>query len=140
MKRGPAQAEMDPLAAQRARIKGFKEEALERASVDARAQGRMPTLTDYFIACEMLGELRRELIASEGLSWNYKVYTDMSGLTIDGFLIRREDLSPPVEMRQRASAKARELAQYQGRKATMLDLLHAMRTELDAALPVEKVS
>lgn len=140
MKRGPAQPEHDPLAAQRARIRGFKEEALERASADARAEGRMPTLTDYFISCELLGEERRTLIASEQLAWNVKVYTDLSGLTIDGFLLRREDLAPPADMRLRASANAKEMAKYQGRTPVMLDYLRAMKTELDKVLPMQKVS
>lgn len=140
MKRGPAQPANDPLAAQRARIKGFKEESLERASTEAHAEGRMPTLTDYFIACEMLGAERRGLIADEHLHWGPKVYTDLSGLTIDGFLIRREDLTPPADMRLRASANAKELAKYQGRTPTMLDYLRAMKSELDKSLPVQKVS
>lgn len=140
MKRGPAQPVQDPLAAQRARLKGFKEEALERARVAANAEGRMPTLTDYFIECELLGQERRELIAAEKMHWNVRVYADMSGLLIEGYLLRKEDIKPPAEIRARANAKATEIAAYQNRKATTLDFLQAMRTELDAVLPARKAS
>lgn len=125
---------------QRATVRAMKEEALARAAADARAESRMPTMTDYFIACETLRGERKAELAAQQIQWGPKVYADLSGLTIKGYLIRKEDLVPPSDVRARASERAKQIAQHQNRVPTALDMLQAIKAELDAILPVEKVS
>lgn len=131
---------VDPLAQQAADLRALKIEAIGRAALDAKSEKRMPTLTDYFIACEQLGETRREEFAARGMQWGVRIYSDISGLTLDGFLIRKDDVTPPLEARQAASAKARDIAAFQNRKATTLDFLYAMRDQLELLNTSKKAS
>lgn len=130
----------DPLAQQAADIKALKQEAIARAALDAKAERRMPTLTDYFIACEELGEQRRDEFAMRGMHWGVRVYADISGLALDGYLIRKDDVAPPAEARAAASQHAKAIAAHQNRQATTLDYLYAMREELEKFNSTKKAS
>jgi hypothetical protein len=137
LKRTPEAAAPDPMAQHLAAIKALKTHALSMAIADAHADKRMPTITDYFIACEMLGQEKSAELAEKNIVWNVKVYADLSGLHIDGFLMRKEDLTPPTEVRQKASQYAVGLAKHQNRVPTTLDYLMAVRRELEFILPVK---
>lgn len=140
IKRGSSEPAVDPIVQQRATVRALKEEALARAAAEARSESRMPTMTDYFIACELLGQERKAMLDEQQIQWGSKVYVDMSGLTIQGFLIRKDDLMPPADVRTRAMERAKNIAGHQGRQATTLDMLYAIKAELDTLLPQVKVS
>ena len=72
-----------PLAAEAQSLDQYKAEALGMASRAAQAEQRNPTLEDYFAAAQQLGQ-DRDLPANE---WNPRVFADLSGQNINGFLI-----------------------------------------------------
>lgn len=129
---------IDPAVAKLARVKALKEEALANAAADAAHEGRKPTLTDYFIACEVLGEKNASELRAENIAWDRKIYTDLSGLTVQGYLIRQEDIAPPADVRQRAMERAQNVAAHQQRQPTVLDFLRSIKHELDLLLPAKK--
>lgn len=118
---------VDPLAQQAADLRALRQEALTRASTDAKAENRQPTLNDYFIACEQLGEQRRSEFEARGVQWNPRIYADISGMQVDGYLIRRDDVVPSNDVREVAALRAQGIAQSQGREPSNLDYLEAVR-------------
>lgn len=108
----------------------YKREALELAQKTAqeRGDGSRPTMTDYFIASQTVGELRADEMAARGVQWTPKVIADLSGQHIEGFQINKADMEPSQNLRQFATIRATEMAQSQGRKATLPDILRAMQS------------
>lgn len=75
------------------RLFALRRTALDLAAATARHENRQPTLADYITAAESL----RGQVETQGLQWGPRVYANLSGQTIRGFLIRREDIdaAPP---------------------------------------------
>lgn len=81
-----ASASVDPaveaLTQEQAALSAAKAEAIDRARATAKEQGRQPTMTDYLQSAMAMPELGQ----------NAAVIANLSGQTLDGFLIRKEDL------------------------------------------------
>jgi uncharacterized protein YjbI with pentapeptide repeats len=103
----------------------YKRQALEMAhdAAAARGDGSKPTMTDYFIAAQQLGETQRHEMASKGIKWNPRVIADLSGQSIDGFQINKSDMQPRHEVLQMAMLRAASTARENGTKAKMSDVL-----------------
>lgn len=80
-----------------------------------------PTMTDYFRACELVGEQNRAEMATNGVEWNPKVYADLSGQRMEGFQINKAHLeAPPQEILQTAMLRA---LQTKGARVQTSDVL-----------------
>lgn len=64
-------------------------DALSLARQTAEADGRQPNLTDYWHAA----------MQQPALQQNPRMIADLSGMTLDGFVIRAEDLTPNAQTR-----------------------------------------
>jgi hypothetical protein len=105
----------------------LKNEALQQADRAAQNDQRQPTLSDYFIAAHKLGITNREALQKHQIPWGPRIYSDLSGLKITGFLIREGEISPSADIRQQAMQLANEEAAKAGRKASLPDFLNAVR-------------
>ena len=103
----------------------YKKQALEMArdAATARGDGSKPTMTDYFIAAQQLGETHGEEMAAKGIQWNAKIMADLSGHRIDGFQINKSDMQPRAEVLQMATLRAMTVASEAGRQPKMSDVL-----------------
>lgn len=66
-----------------------RETALSQARATAEAEGRQPNLTDYWHAAMLQPDLQQ----------NPRMVADLSGMTLDGFVIRAEDINPNAQTR-----------------------------------------
>lgn len=95
-----------------------------------------PTWTDYMIAAETIGKQNAAAMEKQGLSWNAKVYSDLSSLQdrngktipgyemrLEGFQINKAHMEPPEAVKLLATLRASQLAKEDGRKPTALDAL-----------------
>ncbi len=105
----------------------YKSEALALAKASASAQGNKPTMTDYFIATQQIGEKYADQMAIQGVKWTPTVIADLSGQRIDGFQINKSDMQPSKQTLMAASLRASQSAQEQGRKPTLSDTLAALQ-------------
>jgi uncharacterized protein YjbI with pentapeptide repeats len=113
------------LAREASALFDYKKQALAmaREAAEARGDGSKPTMTDYFIAAQELGETRGEEMAANGIQWNPKVIADLSGQHIDGFQINKSDMQPRHEVLQMATLRAMTIASEAGRQTQMSDIL-----------------
>jgi uncharacterized protein YjbI with pentapeptide repeats len=116
-------------------------EALQTARDKALAEHRQPSLIDYYVAAEELGQ-------SRGLNprdWNEKVYANLSDIKpeqgkpspLTGFIIREHDVAPSQKRRESAIAAAVRHAP-EGIKPNKLDVLKEMQVQqaqADGQLP-----
>ena len=65
----------------------LKRDALAAATRMAQGENRAPTLKDYIAAADGM----RNRAEIEGLRWDARVYADLSGQKLDGFLINQAD-------------------------------------------------
>lgn len=70
-------------------IQNARETAMGLAHATAAAENRQPNLTDYWHAAMLQPELQG----------NPRMIADLSGMTLDGFVIRAEDLTPNAQTR-----------------------------------------
>lgn len=108
-------------------LDGYKKEALQIARANAGIDGRPPTISDYYIACEQLGEQHEHRMARQGLEWNAKIYADMRGQTLDGFLIRQGEIEPDASAQQAAIRLAAQQRGVSPDKLALSDVYDAMR-------------
>lgn len=129
-------------------LANYKREALNLAKQTAaeRNDGKLPTMTDYFIAAQKIGETHADAMKTQGIQWTPAVFSDFSGhkkdgldITIDGFQINREHLEPPREALLLATHRAQQAAQAAGtgKAATLTDTLLELQKiqQSDAPLP-----
>ncbi len=113
----------------------YKKQALDMALTAAKAEGRKPTMTDYFIAAEAIGQ-EKHLPADQ---WNAKVYSNLSGQTLTGFQVNRADLEPPRDVQLYATQQAAQRAESEGRAVTRLDVLRAQQTIMRSGQKVPSI-
>lgn len=140
----PAVAPAMTLDAESRMLFDYKTEALSMATEAAAERSKatgiesMPTMTDYFIAANKLGETKAQEMKERGVDWSPRVFADLSSLTdntgkvtaemhISGFQINKADIEPLADIKMFATMKAAELAQAEGRKAGLPDMLQALQ-------------
>lgn len=107
-------------------LQSLKQTALDTAKQMAADEGRVPNMTDYFRSALSLSEQAQE----QGLQWNARVIADISGLTLDGFTVRKQDIYPTAEQRAdmrdvlpgRAASEATPGAEGVGAQRDLYDL------------------
>ncbi|MES2985345.1 MAG: hypothetical protein V4735_09185 [Pseudomonadota bacterium] len=104
----------------------FKKEALGIAAEQALARGEKPTIIDYYIAAQKVGEKHAEEIANRSIEWTPQVIADLSGQRITGFNINKADMEPSPELRRAAVLLATSRAEN-GAAITLTDSLTAMQ-------------
>lgn len=85
----------DPLAEETAAVRTLIGEAITNARTAALAEGRQPNLSDYMEAANDLSGRAEQ----QGLAWGPRVFADLSGQRLEGFVIRQEDLYPSQEQK-----------------------------------------
>jgi uncharacterized protein YjbI with pentapeptide repeats len=109
----------------------YKQMAVEHAKKTAEAAGRQPTISDYYIAAENVGQQHAAQMQRQGVSWGPQTYADGNNLSFDGFLIRKYEIEPTKAMQklamQRLHGQAIQNGQIGQPTFSKSDILNAIR-------------
>ncbi|MFZ4541826.1 MAG: pentapeptide repeat-containing protein [Rickettsiales bacterium] len=105
----------------------LKKIALANAAETATAEGRRPTMTDYYLAAENLRETHGEEMRRNGIEkWTPEMYADLSGQRISGYDMNKADMEPSLAKQCYAMKLANEETMGH-RPTTAKDFLMAMQ-------------